>query len=66
MEFSDEVLGGLSEAIEKGSCPADVLSVVTDESATTSTIIIPDSTEKAIVLLKKLWNFQTKCLTVCL
>ena len=35
-----------SFAIEKGSRPADVLSVVTDKSATTSNIIIPDTDEK--------------------
>jgi hypothetical protein len=32
--------------IEKGSRPADVLSVVTDKSATTSTISISESAEK--------------------
>ena len=36
-----------SFAIEKGSRPADVLSVVTDKSATTSTIIISDNEEKS-------------------
>ncbi len=35
-----------SFAIEKGSCPADVLSAVTDKSATTSTISITETTEK--------------------
>ena len=36
-----------SFAIEKGSRPADVLSVVTEKSATTSTTIIPDSAKKS-------------------
>ena len=35
-----------SFAIEKGSRPADVLSVVTDKSATTSNNIIPENAEK--------------------
>ena len=36
-----------SFAIEKGSRPADVLSVVTDKSATTSTISITENAEKS-------------------
>lgn len=36
-----------SFAIEKGSCPADVLSVVTDNSATTSAISITETGEKS-------------------
>ena len=42
-----------SFAIEKGSRPADVLSVVTDESATTSTNIIPDTEQKSNTFSEK-------------
>ncbi|MBR2388119.1 MAG: hypothetical protein IKB02_09935 [Clostridia bacterium] len=42
-----------SFAIEKGSCPADVLSVVTDKSATTSTNSISQTPEKSTPSTKK-------------
>ena len=52
-----------SFAIEKGSRPADVLSVVTDKSATTSAISITQNTEKVNTSEKNLPRIPKRAVT---